>query len=190
MSSSTMVNTRPKTPLPTTETRWYAVKTKFKAEKFVCNQLAKRGVTAYIPLQTTTKRYTRKVKHYEKPLIYNYVFVQIDPSQYLKVLETEYVLYFVKQGTNITPIPDEEMTLLKRVVGEIETVQMGPIQYDCGDEVELIAGNLTVLRGTLLERKNIRLFKIELNHIGLELAMELDISLLSLVRKNKSTVNQ
>ena len=60
-----------------TEARWFAVYTGYKHEKKVVELLTQKGITAYTPLHRVTRRYTRKVKHVELPLINCYVFVQI-----------------------------------------------------------------------------------------------------------------
>ena len=52
-----------------TEERWFAVYTKYKCEKYVVEQLNKKGISAYLPLVTKVRRYNRKVKKYNVPLI-------------------------------------------------------------------------------------------------------------------------
>ena len=58
-----------------TEPRWFAVYTRYKREKLVLKELQRRGINAYLPLQTVTRYYTRKVKTVHLPLISCYIFV-------------------------------------------------------------------------------------------------------------------
>jgi transcriptional antiterminator RfaH len=161
--------------------KWFALKTKFKAEKLVVQHLKSKGIQAYIPLLKETKRYTRKIKTVVKPLLNCYVFVHIDKSQYVPVLETEYVLGFVKQGHHIISIPNEEIDLLKKIVGEIEEVHAAGMDYSEGQMVEIVAGNLTGLRGKLVKKKSKHHFIVALDYIGIQLEMEVDKALLQKV---------
>jgi transcription antitermination factor NusG len=159
--------------------RWFAVYTKYKAEKLVVDHLTAKRIEAYVPLLTTTKRYTRKVKTYSKPLLNCYIFVKIAAPEYTRVLETQYVLGFVKVRKHLVSIPDDEIQLLRRIVGEVEQVQSGPMSMQAGQEVEIVAGNLTGIRGVLLTQKSKQVFVVRLDYIGVQLEMEVDKKLLS-----------
>lgn len=159
--------------------KWFAIYTKYKCEKFVVDKLLKKNIEAYIPLLKTTKRYTRKIKTYEVPLLNCYVFVKIDKTQYVKVLETEYVMKFIKQRRDLISIPDEEILLLKQIVGEFqEKIEFHPDEFVEGQEVEIIGGSLTGLNGILVEEKNKNLFVVQLNHIGVQLRIDINTGLL------------
>ena len=77
------------------EKAWYAIKVKYKSEKLVLMQLDKKGVTTYAPMRNYTKRYQRKIVHHTVPILPCYLFVQIPAQDYIKVLETEYVLSLI-----------------------------------------------------------------------------------------------
>ena len=160
------------------EKRWFAIYTKFKCEKYVVAKLQKKDVEAYIPLLSKTKVYASKKKHYQLPLINCYVFVKIDKSQYIKVLETEHVSGFLKQRKNLISIPDYEINLLKKIVGEFEDVDLSKEDYKVGSKVEIISGNLTGIQGILIKRQGKNEFVVELENIGLALNMTIDVSML------------
>ena len=168
--------------LSKTESKWFAIYTKYKCEKYVTDLLAKRGIAAYVPLITKVKQYTSRIKRYDVPLINCYVFVKITEDQYVKVLETQYVMSFIKQRQNLISIPEEEINLLKRIVGEIENVSAGNIEMEVGDEVEIISGNLTGIRGRLVETEGKNRFVVQLASIGYQLSMIIDKSLLRLLK--------
>lgn len=154
--------------------RWYAVKTKYKCEKYVVEQILKKGVEAYVPLLARTRRYTRKIKKYNVPLINCYVFVRIDSKERVRVLRTQYVIGFLEFGGNVQPIPDHEMELMRRIVGELADVTVDPVTWAPGDEVEVICGSLTGLKGTLTERRGKSELIVVLESIGYELRVEID----------------
>ncbi len=175
---STLIN-----HLSDSEERWFAVYTKYKCEKYVVDQLARKDISAYVPLVTKTKKYASRVKTNIVPLINSYVFVHIKKEDYVRVLQSEYVFTFVKQRKNIISIPDEEINLLKMIVGEIEHVEIEEILYEKGDEVEIIGGNLTGIRGKLVSENGKNSFVVQLVTIGMQLAMTIDKSNLRLLNK-------
>jgi len=159
------------------ESKWFGVYCKFKCEKQIVSRLKQKGIEAYVPLLSETKQYTRKTKVVEKPLFSCYVFVKITKSDYVKVLQTDHVMQFVKINKELISIPDEEIALLKRIVGEIKEVSLED-QLKPGTPVEIISGNLTGIKGTLIESLSDKNFLIELDHIGFNLRMHIPRSFL------------
>ena len=157
------------------EARWFAVYTGFKREKLVRKRLQAKGIESYLPLQRTTRYYTRKIRHVDLPLISCYVFVKIVRREYVPVLEDPDVLYFVKQRSDLIAIPEREIDILKAVTGEHIEVEVTPIAGSPipGDEVEIIKGRLFGLKGMLVEQQNNRRVVIELEHLGLALRLQL-----------------
>jgi transcription antitermination factor NusG len=155
------------------EPRWFAIYTNFKREKLVNKMLLQKGIENYLPLQKLTRRYSRKVRAVELPLISGYVFVKIVKNQYIPVLETDHVLKFIRFSKNLLAIPESEIDLIKRVVGEGMEITMEPITYQEGDEVEIVGGNLTGLRGKLISKDGKKQFTIELNNLGYSLYIRL-----------------
>jgi len=165
------------------EFRWFAVYTRFKREKQVQIRLEEKGITTYLPLQEFTRRYTRKVRQVKIPLISCYLFVRITRREYVRVLEDADVVQFVRFGKNLIAIPEEEINVLRRVVGEQIEVEAEPIELAEGDEVEIIGGQLTGLRGKLVARKNEKNLLIELDHIGYALRLQVPPEFLRRVRR-------
>lgn len=168
------------------EARWFAVYTKYKAEKYVVDHLNKKRIEAYVPLISTTKKYASKVKTYNKPLLNCYAFVKITNEEYVKVLETQYVLGFLRVRKHLVAIPEEEILLLRRIVGELDVVASGPVQYSEGQAVEIVSGNLTGISGVLVRQKSKQVFVVRLDYIGVQLEMEVDKKLLSIVGQQLS----
>lgn len=177
-SQSKMMSLVAKNDLHETEYRWFAVYAKYKAEKHIVKNLSKKGIEAYTPLLKKTKKYTRKIKNYEVPLINCYVFVKVSKQEYVTVLETEHVMSFVKINKNLIAIPQEEIDLLKRVVGEFENVSLAEQNYKQGDLVEIISGNLTGLKGFLVSINGKNDFLINLEKSGIRLSINIDPKLI------------
>lgn len=169
------------------EPRWFAIYTPYKREKHVNQLLVRKGIDAYVPLQTLTRRYTRKIKQVELPLFNRYVFVKIVKGDYVKVLETEGVIQFVKIGGNLLSIPEEEISLIKRVIGESIPLNCTKPSYEVGDRVEIIAGNLTGIEGTLVKEEGKTQMLVDLHYLGYSLRIHIDQSLLRM--KDRSLVH-
>lgn len=161
------------------EPKWFAVYTRFKCEKMAFRQMARKGITVYLPLQKHTRRYTRKIRTVELPLISCYLFVKITKDQYVPVLETENVQGFVRFSQNLISIPDHEIDLMKRILGESWEVQAEKTSFVRGDEVEIAVGNLLGMKGTLVEVKDEKpQVLVDLEHLGYTLRISVDKSIL------------
>jgi len=169
--------------LDSEKSKWFAIYTHFKREKLALKHLASKGICAYLPIQKKVRKYTRKVRTVELPLISCYVFVKITKQEYVKVLETEHVLSFVKFSKNLIAIPNEEIELMKLVLGEGINVNIEKTSFEEGSEVEIVSGNLTGLTGKLIKKKDKNQVLIDLNYIGYTLQMEVDSKLLRKIKK-------
>lgn len=161
------------------EPRWFAINTRFKCEKLAFKQLVRKGISAYLPLQKHTRRYTRKIRTVELPLISCYLFVKITKGEYVPVLETENVQGFVRFAKNLIAIPEREIDLMRRILGESWEVQAEKTTFVEGDEVEVAVGNLLGMRGTLVEVKDQKpQVLVELERLGYTLRISVDRSIL------------
>ncbi len=159
--------------------KWYAIYTFFRSEKKVVDYLSKKGIHAYVPLLTKVKRYQRKVKKYEVPIINNYVFVCIGIDEFTKVLETEQVIKFIRIGKELISIPQYEIDILKKIEGKELDVEVTNINYEIGDDVEISLGSLVGLRGKLVSKAGKKKFTVELDHLGISLRLDVDINSMS-----------
>jgi transcriptional antiterminator RfaH len=158
----------------TEEPLWYAIRTRFKAEKVVSKLLEKKEIQNYLPLQKLVRAWGRRKQLIEKPLFNNYIFVKITKSQKVKVLETEHIINFVQLGKELNSIPEKEIETIKWVLGNHDQVSVLEDDFNIGDKVEIIAGSLTGLKGRLLENKGKKTFIIDFEEIGKGLMLEID----------------
>lgn len=173
LKEATVVN-----QLDETEARWFAVYTKYRREKLVQKYLQAQNIEVYLPIQSFTRIYQRKKKRVDLPLINCHIFTKIIKPQYTQVLATPDVLHFVKIAKELIAIPKEEIEIMKRVVGEGVEIEAREGSYQLGDEVEIIGGNLTGLKGWLVNAENQKNMVIELENMGYSLRMTVDPALL------------
>jgi transcription antitermination factor NusG len=161
--------------------RWFAVRLKFKSEKTVSKMLANKQIHTYLPLKPVVRIWSKKRRETEMPLIPSFIFVKIVASDYVKVLETEYVSTFLKFGQNLLSIPEQQIDWIRRLLLEddIELVaHEKAAAYLAGDEVEVIAGGLMGLRGRLVKVQGKERVLVEIDNSGYVLQMNIDIQFL------------
>lgn len=158
------------------------MRTPFKREKLALADLTRQGIECYLPMLHEVKRYEHKYREVDLPLIRSYLFVRLNESGYHPVIACPYVSGFVRFGEEIVSIPEEEMALLRRIVGEGNLQDAEEGIFDEGDHVEIIGGKLTGIRGTLVERLGKNRVAIALNAIGYSLIMDIDPAYLRRVK--------
>lgn len=163
------------------EARWFAVYTRYKREKWVGGMLKEKGIEAYVPVQKVTRRYTRKIKHLEIPLISCYIFVKITKKEYVPVLETPDVVTFVKIARDLIAIPEREINLMKRVTGEQYEITAQTRALEVGNRVRIATGNLTGMEGMLVQKENGKQFVVELDQLGYQLLLQIPQEQLELI---------
>ena len=162
--------------LESSQKRWLAIRTRSKAEKVVLKQLQTKEIEAYLPLLHLVRRYTRKVRTVMLPLIPGYLFVHVAKEQFVKTIETEHVLGFVKFANELATVSEAEIELLRRITGVQSEVEIVPMEYEVGEEVEIASGNLAGMVGILVVVKQKNKVLIELKSINLGLLLEVDIN--------------
>jgi len=171
--------------LPDDTYRWYAIYTGYKREKVVKTSLEKQGINVFLPLKTAHRQWGRKKKTVELPLINGYLFVNITKNNYIPVLRTPNVVTFLKIGKILESIPDNQIDILRRVIGEDLDIDTCSETLTKGDAVEIIAGNLIGIKGRMVEIKGKNKFVIRLDRMGFDLHLELPNNLVRPINDKK-----
>ncbi len=154
--------------------RWYAIHTKFKCEKIVHRLLRQKQIECYLPIQKRFRRHGQKMLLSEVPLISCYLFIKITKENYVPVLETDYVMGFVRFAKEIYPIPEAEFSLMRRIAGENVDIIVEKSTFYEGDMVEIANGNLAGLQGKLVEIEGKSRVLVELEHLGFSLQISIE----------------
>lgn len=139
-------------PLDYLESRWYAAYTRAQHEKQVAQQLEVRGVTHYLPLYETVHRWKDRSKRVQLPLFPGYIFVRIPLGNRLDVLRIPSVVRLVGFNGVPTPLPEEEVEGLRRVLAEGVRAEPHPF-LRVGRCVRVTSGPLAGREGILKRRK-------------------------------------
>ena len=146
--------------------KWYAIYTKSRAEKKVNALLIQQGIETYLPLQKRLKQWSDRKKWVEEPLFRSYVFVKIFDKEYLKVLKTIGVAYFVSFERKKVPIPENQIEAVKQLLQNNIDFELTTDEFNINDSVEIIYGNLKGIQGKLVEYRGKKKVLIQVNSIS------------------------
>lgn len=132
---------------------WYAVRTRSNFERTASAVLEGKGYVQYLPLYRLKKRWSDRIVATELPLFPGYVFCRFDPRQRVPILSTPGVFAIVGFGTEATPIPDEEIDAIERVLQS--GLAAGPCPFIReGQRIRIKQGPLQNVEGILLKKKS------------------------------------
>lgn len=157
--------------------KWYAVYTKSRFEKKVAQELDKRKVEYYLPLQKSLKQWSDRKKYVDEPLFKSYIFVRVSNQDYMEVLTTGGVVGFVTIGKEKISIPDVQIEAVRTFLGE-QTVEKTLNYFEKGSEVEIAYGSLKGLRGELVDAKDSRKLIVQIDAINQNITITLASHLL------------
>ncbi len=155
--------------------QWMAIYTKPRSEKKVAERLSSKGYEVYCPLQTTIKQWSDRKKKVSTPIFPSYVFINIEASDRVDVLQDAGVLNFVFYLGKPAVIKPEEIETIKIFLGELNDKEysLELDNYRKGDKVDIIAGPFAGVEGIIedVERKTIKILveslgtiiKVEIN---------------------------
>lgn len=122
---------------------WYAVRTKSRHEEKVTIRLQKKLFNVFLPkLEVWSRRKDRK-KRILIPLFSGYLFVRCELTKeiWLEILKTFGVAYVVGLTDEPTPIPENQINVIKKVLDSKMALKLHPY-VNVGDQVIVVDGPL------------------------------------------------
>jgi transcription antitermination factor NusG len=154
---------------------WYALLTRSRHEKIVAHRLRERGVTAFLPLVTEVRRWSDRKKTVEFPLFSCYVFAKLIPTNEgrLEALRIDGVFSIVGSRAEGTPIPDEQIDAVRRLIEERLPWHSHPF-LKIGQRVRIRSGALDGVEGILVSRSGGSTLVISIDAIQRSLAVRVE----------------
>jgi transcription antitermination factor NusG len=155
---------------------WYAVQTRARSEKVICERLAEQGLTTFLPLVTEIRRWSDRKKKVELPLFSCYVFVKLVISNNqarMSVYRTNGVFGIVSMRGEAIPIPDEQIDGLRTVVTQQVPWSEHPF-LKVGQRVRIRGGSMDGVEGVLLSANGDRTLIISVDAIQRSLAVRVE----------------
>ena len=154
--------------------KWYAVYVRSRFEKKVHMQLVQKQIESYLPLVEEIRVWSDRKKKVHEPLFRGYVFVKFDLRERLKVLRTEGLVRLVGNQDRPSPIHDDEIEWIRRVLGDptlAKDLRREELPVP-GKRVEIVAGPLRGVRGTISQIRGRARFVIEVEAIARAFSVE------------------
>jgi transcription antitermination factor NusG len=138
------------------DSHWFVFGTRARAEKQVERMIRHAGIEVFLPLVERESRWADRVKRIGFPLFPSYVFVHFRLAELNDVLPLPGVTGVLTPNGYPTPVREEEMDSLRRLVhgSSVSGVVPAPTPTDLlrpGSEVRVVSGPFEGMRGILLE---------------------------------------
>lgn len=130
---------------------WFAVWTRSRHEHLVRDQLAMKGIEAYLPTVSRWSRWSDRKKRIDWPLFPGYCFARCGSDLRLPVLNCCGVVNIVSFGGEPASIPDEQIGAIRRLVASGLEYESYPSLRE-GDVVEVIHGPLAGVVGRFVRK--------------------------------------
>ncbi len=146
---------------------WYAVYTKSRAEKKAQKELQSKEVESFLPLQRKLRQWSDRKKWVEMPLIPGYLFVRISRKEYDLVLQSNFIVSYVRFEGKAALIPDFQIEFLKLMLKQDSVeVEISRDNFEPGQLIEVIAGPFIGLKGKLVSVSGKNKVAVELEQLG------------------------
>jgi transcription antitermination factor NusG len=159
----------------TSESHWYVAHTIPRYEKKVHDELVKKQVEVYLPVQKVYRQWSDRVKKIDVPLFPSYVFIKGSESDKQSTLRTKGVLTFVSFDGKPAQVCDRDINSIKKLENEVLEVEQGLVE---GSLVRIIRGPLAGFEGVLFSKKGKYRFGVRIDTINHSLSLEVPISIL------------
>lgn len=129
---------------------WFALIIKPQHEHAAYEGLRQKGLESFLPMYRSARRWSDRVKQLSQPLFPGYVFCRFERTDKVLVLRTPGVRSVVSCGTDLLPVPEEEIDRVRRMTSSESSIVPWPYLQE-GSRVRICDGPLTGLDGILVE---------------------------------------
>ena len=155
---------------------WHAVYVKSRAEKKAQLELQILEIETFLPLQRKLRQWSDRKKWVETPLISGYLFVRASRKEYDRVLQSNYVVSYVRFESKAAIVPDNQIEYLKLMLTQENTpIEITRDKLKPGQMIEVISGPMIGLRGKLQKMKGKNKVAVELEQLGYSALVEIQV---------------
>lgn len=158
------------------EKRWYALYTRARHEKFVDQNLRKKGFETFLPLRKITRHWSDRIKEIEEPMFGGYLFVRTLLRDRFEVLQTQGSVSLVGFNSGPAPVSEKELEAVRRFIQE--KISVDPYPYlGKGNRVFVRSGPLKGVEGFILRKDRHTRLVISLDLLFQSIAVKIDEAL-------------
>jgi transcription antitermination factor NusG len=155
--------------------RWYALQVWTRKESVIATELEAKGFECFLPMYTSVRQWSDRVKQVELPLFPGYLFCRFEPNNRRPLVVTPGVLQIVGVGKSPAPLDDAEITGLQAAADSGLPRQPWPY-LSAGTRVKVVHGNLSGLEGILINFKGNHRVVLSVSLLQRSVALEVDLS--------------
>ena len=160
--------------IPANSYFWYAVYVKSRTEKKAEIELQIQEIETFLPLQRKLRQWSDRKKWVETPLISGYLFVKASRKEYDLILQSNYVVSYVRFEGKAAIVPDYQIEYLKLMLKQDSSeIEITREKLKPGQLIEVVAGPLIGLKGKLQKIKGKNKVAIELEQLGYSALVEI-----------------
>lgn len=152
---------------------WYAVQVWSGREHISAMHLRERGYQVFLPCYREQRRWSDRIKVFERALFAGYVFCQIVPEVIGKIVTAPGVIRIVGDGRGPVSIPVHEITAIQRIVATNLPTEPWPMPRT-GERVRIELGPLSGIDGIVLAVKSHQRFVVSIPLLQRSVAVEVD----------------
>jgi transcription antitermination factor NusG len=152
---------------------WYAAHTCSRHEKKIARQLQERGIEHFLPLFRSVRRWKDRKKELQLVLFPGYIFVRMDLSDRLQVLQLPGVVRFVSFNSLPAPLPAADIEALRNGLAQNLCAEHHPY-LRVGRRVKVVYGPLSGAEGIFVRRRNESRLVVSIDAIMRSVALEID----------------
>ncbi len=152
---------------------WFAVWTRSRHEATVHQQLAGKGIEAFLPTMTRWSRWKDRRKQVQWPLFPGYCFARISAEHARSVLSCSGVVSLVSFEGRPAPIADVEIESLRTLTETELRFDPCPLVRE-GDSVEVVSGPLRGVVGRLVRKGTNARLVLSVALIGQAVSVQVD----------------
>jgi len=153
--------------------QWYAVWTRSRHEQVVREQLARKGMDAFLPTITKWSRWKDRKKQIDWPLFPGYCFAKFSLDDRLSVLKSSGVVSIVSFNGELAPIPEHEINSIRTLIETDLQFDPCPLIKE-GMMVEVTHGPLRGVVGRLVRKGTHARLVLSVELIGQGVSVEVD----------------
>lgn len=168
--------------------KWYALKTKPKAEKKTAARLKEDGFETYCPVHKEVRQWSDRKKTIEVPMFNGYILVNTISSRFSWVLNDEGAVHFVKFAGRVSAVPDDQVEMIRQIEENKLRFEINAVKFEKGDKVIIDDGPFKGREAVWVKQKSKYNVSIEIKQLHSVITIELPAAFLKKMQENPEAV--
>lgn len=152
---------------------WFALRVRANHERVAAMHLRSRGVEEFSPTYKAQREWSDRKKQIDQSVFPGYVFCRLNPEDRLPVLTIPGIVTLVGFGKGPTPIPDDEIEYIRRMVASGLFITPWPF-LQVGQTVRVERGPLAGVEGILQKIKKTYRLVVSITLLQRSVSTEVD----------------